>query len=433
VSMNYKETIDYMYAQLPMFHREGKVAYKANLNNIIQFANLLGNPQDKYKTIHVAGTNGKGSVSHMLASVLHHAGYKTGLYTSPHLIDFRERIKVNGRMVDEAFVISFVEHCQDIISKNEPSFFEMTTAMAFSYFEQEKVDIAIIETGLGGRLDATNIIIPILSVITNISFDHTDILGNTLALIAAEKAGIIKMNTPLVVGEFNSDTKPVFELKAREMNSLITFAQERYLSEIVESKSISEQKIKVTNQISKTTEIFRLDLLGNYQQKNINTTLCAIDFAIMQGIAIDSDAIKTGIATASATTGLLGRWQILGNEPLIIADTGHNEDGIKQTIAQLKEQSYERLHIVFGMVNDKDISKVLACLPTDAMYYFTKANLPRAMNEDLLMAEANKFSIKGNSFSTVKLAFEAAQENANQGDIIYVGGSTFIVAEALSV
>jgi dihydrofolate synthase/folylpolyglutamate synthase len=422
-----------MYAQLPMFHREGKVAYKANLNNIIALAEMLGNPQKKYKTIHIAGTNGKGSVSHIIASILQHAGYKTGLFTSPHLLDFRERIKVNGQMVDEEFVISFIEKCKESIKRNEPSFFEMTTAMAFSYFDQQNVDIAVVETGLGGRLDATNIIEPILSVITNISMDHTDILGNTLAEIAFEKAGIIKSNTPVIVGEKQTETDSVFISKSEELNAAIIFAQDLFESKIVGFEQNSTQIISVTDKKNKNTRTYNLDLLGNYQQKNLSTVLCSINQLIKIGISIDDESIMKGISSAKNTTGLMGRWQILGEKPLIVVDTGHNEEGIKFVVNQLKSIVSKQLHIVFGMVNDKDPAKVLCHLPIEAEYYLAKFDLPRAKNEVELMQQAAKFGLKGNSFPSVKLAIEAAKLKANQNDTIFIGGSTFVVAEALIV
>jgi len=431
--MNYRETIDYMYKQLPMFHREGKLAYKANLDNIIQLAAVLNNPEKNFKSIHVAGTNGKGSVCHMLASVLQHAGYKTGLFTSPHLLDFRERIKINGEMVSEDYVTSFIEKHRKFIEKINPSFFELTTIMAFKYFAENNIDVAVIETGLGGRLDSTNIINPEVSVITNISFDHTDILGNTLAEIAGEKAGIIKQNVPVVIGESHSKTRNVFINKASFNHSQIIFADENYSSEILLNNLPEKQIIRVTKTGFGFSRSYELDLLGHYQQKNLLTLLATIDILGDSGLKIKDKVIESGLRNITGTTGLMGRWQILGHKPLIIADTGHNEEGLKATSQQLGQMKYKNLHIVFGMVKDKDVKKVLFFLPGNAVYYFTKANIPRALNEIDLLNEAQKMGLKGSTYTSVEDAIKEAMGRATSDDCIYIGGSTFIVGEALPV
>jgi dihydrofolate synthase / folylpolyglutamate synthase len=429
--MTYKETIDYLYAQLPMFHREGKTAYRADLVNILKLTEALSNPQTRFNSIHVAGTNGKGSVCHMLASVLQESGFKTGLFTSPHLVDFRERIRVNGKMVSEEYVVSFVNKNKHLLKTIKPSFFEMTAAMAFEYFANEGVNIAVLETGLGGRLDATNIVNPLLSVITNISLDHTDILGNTLEAIAAEKAGIIKQGIPVIIGESVPETRQVFLKKAEENNSKIVFAEENYSVENVSVSYPDKQIIRIKKTESHETVQYRLDLLGNYQAKNLVTLLSAASELKNKGIEIKDSSLFSGLEKTASNTGLLGRWQILGNNPLIIADTGHNEEGLKAAIKQLKKIPCKKLLVVFGMVKDKDARKALAVLPKNAVYFFTKASIPRALDELTLLKEGKMMYLSGKSFPTVKEAFFAARNEAKNDDCIYIGGSTFVVGEAL--
>lgn len=426
--MNYQETLNYLYAQLPMFHRIGAAALKNNLNNTIALDNYFGHPHKSYKTIHIAGTNGKGSVSHLLAAIFQQAGFKTGLYTSPHLKDFRERIRINGEMISEEAVTLFID---DFLRLNkspkiEPSFFELTMSMAFDYFKKEKVDIAIVEVGLGGRLDSTNIITPEISVITNISFDHVNILGNTLEKIAAEKAGIIKENIPVVIGETQSETEQVFKNTAKSKNSEIRFADQEYFIE-----NLNSGHFKVISTKKKTTKEIELDLRGCYQQKNLATVLLAVDILNEKGFNLSDETVKDALKSAAKKTGLLGRWQQIGENPRIICDTGHNEGGITLITQQLRNEKYEHLHIVFGMVNDKEIDKVLSLLPKSATYYFTRASIERALNENELMLKASKYKLVGKSYSSTQKALEAAKENASTNDLIFVGGSTFIVAEVI--
>lgn len=429
--MNYKETIDFLYAQLPIFQRDGASAYKANLNNTLALDEVLDHPHTKFKTIHVAGTNGKGSVSHTLASVLQKQGYKVGLYTSPHLKDFRERIRVNGEMVHEEFVVNFAEKVLPFIASNRPSFFEITVGMAFSYFAHSKVDIAVIEVGLGGRLDSTNIITPTLSIITNIGYDHTALLGETIPLIAGEKAGIIKESVPVVIGRKQDETQSVFEKTALDKKSHIIFASEIYSAE---QAMISLSHKQVFN-FYKNGELqypnLNCDLMGTYQKENLATILCAIDVLNKNGIIINKDAVYDGIASVTETTSLQGRWQTIGHNPQIICDTGHNEDGIKQVVTQLNNMAYKQLHFILGMVNDKDHTSVLKLLPKNATYYFTKAKIPRSLNENLLQIEAKKHGLAGETYGSVELAIKNAKKNADVNDLIFIGGSTFVVAEAL--
>ncbi len=426
--MDYKATLDYMYSQLPMFHRIGKAAYKANLDNAMALDKLCDFPHRKYKTIHVAGTNGKGSVSHMLASVFQNAGYKTGLFTSPHLVDFRERIRVNGQMITEEAVIDFVDKHKQQFEILKPSFFEMTSAMAFNYFADANVDIAVIETGLGGRLDSTNIIKPELSIITNIGYDHTDLLGDTLEKIAREKAGIIKSGVPVVIGESHIETQQVFENKARENNSEISFADKVYSSVPVKSDEPGIQKLRVKKNNSEV--LHSLDLQGIYQQKNISTVLAAVDLLTDQGYDLTS-SLSEGLRQVSQTTGLMGRWQVLSSQPLTICDTGHNQDGISWVVKQIEQIKFEQLHFVFGVVNDKDVSNILPLLPKEAVYYFTRASIPRALDEKELEQKASAAGLRGNCFSSVADAIKNAKKNATANDLIFIGGSTFVVADAL--
>lgn len=428
--MNYKQTIDYLYSRLPMFTRVGAVAFKKDLHNTILMCAQLGNPQNKFKTIHVGGTNGKGSTSHTLAAIFQQAGYKTGLYTSPHLKDFRERIRINGAMVPETFVTDFVNRQKETIEAISPSFFEVTVAMAFAYFAEEKVDIAIIEVGLGGRLDSTNIITPELSVITNISLDHTNMLGNTLTEIATEKAGIIKPGIPVVIGEKQTESEAVFLTKAKTTNSKIVFADQ----ELSTTNTFREKEYLVTSILKNETLIYkdlRLDLNGIYQLKNILTVLQAVDLLKNKGYTLNDKALYTALKNVKTLTGLQGRWQKLNEHPLIICDTGHNMAGIKEVVQNLKETPFEKLHIVIGMVKDKDISGVLALLPAEAIYYFCQPQLERALPAQELALQAKVQQLHGSVFDTVTAALNAAKENAGKDDLIFIGGSNFVVAEVL--
>jgi dihydrofolate synthase/folylpolyglutamate synthase len=428
--MNYLQTIDYLYAHLPMFSRIGAAAYKKDLHNTIALCDALGNPHTKFKTIHVAGTNGKGSTSHMLAAMLQQAGYKTGLYTSPHLKDFGERIKVNGQMINEDFVIEFVERTKTLSDAIEPSFFELTVAMAFDYFAKQEVDVAVIETGLGGRLDSTNIITPILSVITNIGYDHMNILGNTLEAIAGEKAGIIKPGVPVVIGEYLPETKNIFINKAKACNAPVYFAQEEYTASAIIS-TVAELNCNVTNTAHNITENFKLDLNGLYQIKNLCTVLCAEGILMQQGFAIKNEDEKFALANTKKLTALYGRWDVIETSPSVVLDVAHNEDGIKQVMAQLAFLNIDnnKVHFVIGMVKDKEADKVLSLLPEDANYYFTNAHIPRAMPAEELKAKASTFHLRGNCYDEVNDALEAAKKNAAATDIIIVCGSVFLVGE----
>ena len=426
--MTYQETIDYLFNSTPLFQNVGKDAYKEGLENTHLLDEHFGHPHRQFKTIHVAGTNGKGSCSHTLAAILQSAGYKVGLYTSPHLVDFRERIRINGTPVNEAYVIDFVENHRAFFEPLHPSFFELTTAMAFNYFAEQQVDVAVIEVGLGGRLDCTNIIRPNLCVITNISFDHVQFLGDTLAKIASEKAGIIKEGIPVVIGETTPETKPVFAEKAIQVNAPIHFAEEEQF--LLES-SINEQG----KRIYQTKEYADLEgeLGGLCQIKNTNTLLSAIRILQDIGYNINDTHVREGFAHVCSLTGLMGRWQKILETPVAYCDTGHNKAGIQYIVEQLSRQTYRQLHIVMGMVNDKDISGVLAMLPKDAIYYFTKASVSRALNENEVKRLAGEAGLEGNTYPSVKDAFEAAQASAHPDDFIFVGGSTFIVADLLSI
>jgi len=431
--LNYQQTLDYLFSQLPMFQRIGAAAYKADLTNTIAICKLLGNPENKFKSIHIAGTNGKGSTSHYLASVLQSADYKVGLYTSPHLKDFRERIKINGNMIPEQFVIDFVEKYKTDFEKIQPSFFEMTVGLAFEYFASQQVEIAIVETGLGGRLDSTNVIQPLLSIITNISIDHVMFLGNTLEKIAEEKAGIIKPKTPVIIGETTNETKAVFLKKAKEQAAPILFADSIF--KIKNIRQMNAGRLLLNMDVEKNGQLLYIDLkselLGLYQQKNIPTVLLAIEQLIAVGFIITKEQQLEGIEYVVRNTGLMGRWQVLSQQPLVIADTGHNEAGINEVAAQLQQTPHKHLHFVLGMVNDKDISAVLSLLPKAATYYFCRANIPRAMDASLLKNLAQKKGLNGTVYSSVLSALDAAKTNAQQRDLIIVAGSTFTVAEVL--
>lgn len=431
---NYSEILDYLYSQLPMFHRTGALAYKDTLDNTWALDEMFEYPHRQFKTIHIAGTNGKGSVSHMLASVLQEAGYRVGLYTSPHLVDFRERIRVNGEMIPESDVISFVTRFLDMnsIQKLEPSFFELTVAMAFDHFKNRQTDVAVVEVGLGGRLDSTNIIIPEVSVITNISLDHTALLGETIPLIAAEKAGIIKSGIPVVISESNEAYNFVFENKAAELGSPIVFADRDYQASY--SMLLSEQ-LQVFNFHQNGKLEYRdlkTDLLGSYQRRNVAGVLKTLDVLTNKGWQIDLAAICRGLERVKANTGLRGRWEIVGSNPAVICDTGHNEGGLRIVVDQLRNMAWKKLHIVFGMVSDKDIDSVLKLMPKEAIYYFTQAAIPRAMDSELLKQRAQAAGLRGNTFPSVKVAAREALAHAGTEDVVFIGGSSFVVADYLS-
>lgn len=422
---SYEETLNYLYANLPMFQRVGAAALKPDLGNTIQLCQELGNPHLAFKSIHVAGTNGKGSTSHMLASVLQSAGYKTGLYTSPHLKSFTERIRVNGAEVSHAFVVDFVNKIQPAIERIKPSFFEITVAMAFEYFAAQKVDVAVVEVGLGGRLDSTNVITPEVSVITNIGWDHKDILGDTLEKIASEKAGIIKPEVPVVISEQQSEIEEVFIQKAFDEQAPIFFASDTYRATLL----ADDQTFDVYHRDKLVFESLDLPLKGYYQQQNLPGVLMTIDVLRSKGWQIPIEKVRYGLLHVVSQTNLKGRWQKLGSNPLIICDTGHNQDGYEVLLKQIKEQSFQHLHMVLGMVKDKDISKILSLLPKDANYYFCQANIPRAMEAKALKEQALIFGLYGEVIPDVNEAIQRAKENASQDDFIFIGGSTFVVAE----
>ena len=426
--MTYQQTLDYLLHKLPMYSRVGAVAFKKDITNTILLCEALGNPQQKFKCIHIAGTNGKGSTSHMLAAILQTAGYKTGLYTSPHLKDFRERIKIDGEMVEEDFVVDFTERIQPLIDKLGPSFFEITVAMAFEYFARKGVEIAVIEVGLGGRFDSTNIITPELSVITNIGYDHMNMLGNTLGKIAFEKAGIIKSGIPVVIGESMAETRPVFEAKATEVNAPIYFAQEkRYIADW--TYTIRQLTVEVAHHGNDARESYNLDLPGIYQTRNLITVLEAAHQLSLQGWRTGTEMIEKALPYVKKLTGLHGRWEIVHYNPAVVLDVGHNMDGIKQVTEQLEISDFDHLHIVIGMVKDKEVEKVMELLPQSATYYFTKAQIPRALDESILQQKASVFHLLGETYSTVNIALQAALFNAAKEDMILVCGSVFVVGE----
>ncbi|XRE42612.1 Dihydrofolate synthase [Tenacibaculum discolor] len=402
--MTYQEVLDWMFAQLPMYQRQGQAALKKDLTNITALCDELGDPQKKFKTIHVGGTNGKGSTSHMIASILQEAGCKVGLYTSPHLKNFTERIRINGEEIPKESVVTFIEKNKLFLEKQGLSFFEMTVGMAFEEFANQKVDVAVIEVGLGGRLDSTNIIIPEVSVITNIGLDHTQFLGETLPEIAFEKAGIIKKGVPVVIGERQKEIENVFIAKAEKCSSSIIFASDE-------------------------EQYYRTDLLGDYQKNNVKTVVKAIQQ--LKGFAISEENIKNGLSKVVKNTNLKGRWQVLQEHPKIIFDTAHNKEGLLYTLQQLKKEKYKQLHIVLGVVSDKNLSEILPMFPQKAKYYFCKPNIPRGLSASELLEEASVFSLKGEMFGSVNQAFEKSKVNASKEDVIYVGGSTFVVAEIL--
>ena len=402
--MNYKQTLDYLFTRLPLYQKKGPAAYKADIGNILKASSILGNPHDKFKSIHVAGTNGKGSVSHMLSSILQEAGYKVGLYTSPHLKDFRERIKINGQMISKEDVVTFVSNNKNQFEQIDLSFFEFTVALSFKYFEKEKVDIAVIEVGLGGRLDSTNIINPELSIITNISLDHTNILGDTLEKIAIEKGGIIKKNTPVIIGRYQSEIEHIFNDISKKKETKISYS---------------------------LNNNYELDLKGDYQKENCRTAVTSITEMQKKGWKVSEKNIKDGLLNTIENTKFEGRWQVLNKQPLVICDTAHNEDGLKKVILQIDQTFHHSLHIVFGIVDDKNLENILKLLPRDAKYYFCKPNIPRGLDEKYLQKIANDKKIKGIAYSSVNKALNSAKENAQKNDLIFIGGSTFTVAEVV--
>jgi len=436
--MDYAQTLHYLYTQLPMFTRVGSSAYKEDLTNTIELCTRLNNPQDEFKSVHIGGTNGKGSTSHMLAAILQTAGYKTGLYTSPHLRDFRERVRINGEMISEQQVIDFVADHQSDFEEIQPSFFEMTVGLAFDIFAKEKVDIAVIEVGLGGRLDSTNIITPLLSVITNIGWDHMNILGDTLQLIAGEKAGIIKHGVPVIIGEHQTDIANIFLRKAAQQEADIIFASDEWEvnSKVKNEKSKNDFQELIDLEIHKkdaqhTAFNLQLDLTGSYQLKNIKTVLSAVEELRSQGFEITDEHIQTALRQVKTLTGLHGRWEVLSRTSLTICDTGHNPEGIQEVLKNISSVNYNHLHFVIGMVNDKDITKVLSMLPKDATYYFCKPDIPRGLEAESLQQKAESAGLYGNTYPSVKAAFDAAQKAAQANDLVFVGGSTFVVAEVV--
>lgn len=425
--MSYQQALEYLFQSLPLFSNNGIKAFKADLKNTIALCDFLGNPQQKIKTIHVAGTNGKGSTAHMIAACLQQNNIKTGLYTSPHLQDYRERIKINGQMISESFVTHFVSKIKNYSEEVKPSFFELTFAMALDYFAKEEVEVAVIETGLGGRLDSTNIISPLVSVITNIGYDHMDILGNTLEKIATEKAGIIKYKTPVVISEVLPETEQVFLEKAAKEEAAIIFAQDRY--NIIQSDyEVQFLNLEVADKMEQSKLKFKLDLSGSYQAKNLLGVLTALDI-LKKHFSLDSKQNILALSRVKQLTGLHGRWEVISQNPLVVMDVAHNEDGVKQLLQQISKNSFDRLHLIFGMVKDKDIQKVLSLLPKEAQYYFTHAHIPRALPAMELSNQASAFGLKGNIFDQVNIALKHALQEASASDLIIVFGSVFVVGE----
>ncbi|RFM27978.1 bifunctional folylpolyglutamate synthase/dihydrofolate synthase [Deminuibacter soli] len=426
--MNYQQTLDYLFNKLPMFSRIGSAAFKKDLTNTIALCEALGNPQQRFKSIHIAGTNGKGSTSHMLAAVLQTAGYTTGLYTSPHLKDFRERIKVNGAMCSEQFVIDFTQRIAPLIESIEPSFFEITVAMAFEWFAQQNVDVAVIEVGLGGRLDSTNIITPELSIITNISYDHMNMLGNTLTEIAGEKAGIIKQGIPVVIGEANEETQPVFEHKAAAQQAPLVYATQTFYATDWQYNH-HQLTVSMAEKRTDARTTWQLDLPGIYQAKNLATVLTAIQQLKQRGFTLPHEQVQHALSHTKKINGLHGRWEQLHESPAVIADVCHNEDGIRQMLSQLELATYQDLHIVFGMVKDKEIKNILALLPETATYYFTHAHIPRALPAEELAQQAAARGLRGTTYEDVNTAIAHARQHAHPNDLILVCGSVFLVGE----
>lgn len=430
--MTYTETLNFLYHSLPVFQHIGGSAYKPGFDNIVALEQELGEPHRRFRSVHVAGTNGKGSVSHMLAAVLQAAGYRTGLFTSPHLKDFRERIKVNGQMISEEEVVNFVEQYREAIDRIQPSFFEITTAIAFDYFAREQVDVAVIEVGMGGRLDSTNVIRPLASVITNISWDHAQFLGDTLEKIAGEKAGIIKEMTPVVIGESQIESQLTFITRAKECSAPILFADQLYRVVDRQYVGVNQQQFTIESRLDGETFALTVDLLGDYQRKNILTVLTTLDVLNGSGgLTLPREVVVEGLASAAATTGLSGRWQVVDRAPLTVCDTGHNEGGLREIVAQIARQHYRKLYMVLGFVADKDLDKVLPLLPKEAHYLFTRAGIERALDEKLLAERAAAYGLLGEMLPNVTAAVKRARELASPEDMIYIGGSTFIVAELL--
>lgn len=403
----YQETVEWMFQQLPMYQRQGAQAFKKDLSRTLKLAEYLGNPQQQFKSVHIAGTNGKGSTAHILASVMQQAGYKVGLYTSPHLRDFRERIKINGQLIPKKSVTTFIKDYKDFLTEHKLSFFEMTVGMAFNYFAEEKVELAIVETGLGGRLDSTNIITPEVSVITNIGLDHTAFLGDTLAEIAKEKAGIIKNNVPVVIGEKQKETTAVFTEKSKKSKSKMVFAQD------LNSKN------------------YTTDLKGEYQNKNLQTAVATVNILRDLDWDISEESLTNGMIAVKLNTGLQGRWDVLQEKPRVICDTAHNVEGLKLVLEQLKKEKFQQLHIVLGTVNDKDLDSILPLFPKSAFYYFSKPNIPRGLEAGILQKKAGSFGLKGEVYASISNAYEAALHNALDEDLVFIGGSTFTVAEII--
>lgn len=430
--MDYQETLQWLFSQLPMYQRIGKAAYKADLETTIQMLDRLGNPQEKFKALHIAGTNGKGSVSHVLASVLQEAEYKTGLYTSPHLKDFRERIKINGQMIPEDEVVSFTKKHKKLFEELQPSFFEMTVAMAFDYFASEKVDFAVLETGMGGRLDSTNVSKPVVSVVTNIGHDHMQFLGDDVEKIAAEKAGIFKDGVPVVIGEKQSWVSEVFEKAAKEKNASLVYADEHVELKPIQRRDKTKQFYDVWYNNELYLENLASPLLANYQIKNLKTVIQVLELLINnKTIEIDRQSIAEGIESTLENTNLMGRWQILSTNPLTICDTGHNPEGLQAVLDQINQTQFNNLHFVFGMVNDKNPESILYLLPNDATYYFCKPDIPRGMDEEVLQQHGFKAGLRGSAYSSVREALNSAVNNAGADDLVFIGGSTFVVAEVV--
>ncbi|MGB4206085.1 MAG: folylpolyglutamate synthase/dihydrofolate synthase family protein [Bacteroidales bacterium] len=429
--MNYRQTMDYLYEQLPVFHRIGAAAYKPDMGNITELCELMGQPHKQFKSIHIAGTNGKGSVSHMLASILQSAGHKTGLHTSPHLKDYRERFRINGKMMLKSEVIHFIHKWKNEFLRIKPSFFEISVALAFDHFAKNKVDIAVIETGMGGRLDSTNIITPEVSVITNIGWDHMVFLGNTLAAIAGEKAGIIKQGVPVVIGESHPETRNVFLEKAQLMSAPISFADQDIKIERTGQSEKSGAYYKISVQENVLFHNLFCPLGGDYQQRNIPTVIKTVEFLNNSGFSISKEHIAEGISKVIQQTGIKGRWQVMRQKPLVIADVGHNKNGLDFTLSQIMKMPHENLHFVLGMVNDKDVDSIINLFPTDAFYYFCKPDVPRGLDEAELEAKGKLAGLRGSSYPSVLQAYKAAIENAKETDLVYIGGSTFVVAEII--
>jgi len=430
--MTYQEAIDFLYTSLPMYQRLGKAAYKSNLDNTLKLDEWFGHPHRAYPTIHVAGTNGKGSVSHMISSVLQASGLRTGLYTSPHLLDFRERIRINGQCIPEDDVTAFVVDNQQIINKIRPSFFEMTVAMAFEHFAREKVDVAVIETGLGGRLDSTNILTPVLTVITNISLDHTEFLGTGLLSIAREKGGIIKEGVPLVIGRAQEPTEEVLLSMARERNAPVLCANRVYRAKFRTLDRDGSMQLRFSREGRAGLESIRCDLNGAYQEENILTAFAALEQLQRLNWKISRSGIREGFGRVVTSTGIRGRWETIGHNPRSICDTAHNVDGIAAVVRQIREIPWKRLHMVWGMVSDKDLDMIFPLLPEEASYYFTRASVPRAMEANLLEDRAREFGLTGRSYPHVPGAYRAARKEAGKDDMIFTGGSTFVVADLLN-